>query len=300
MATRLQDPTYEAYELLAPFYDRYTEKYGHESWLAEIETIALEHGLRGSRLLDVGCGTGKSFLPMLARGYDVTAFDLSPSMVARACDAAAGSAAEVLVADVRDLPELGRFDLATALDDALNYMLSDDELLAAFTGLARNLRPGGLLVFDLNTLPAFQAGLTRDMAMETEDAFFCWRGEVGASEEMAPGGIGSAVIEVFSTTDGECWRRVSSRHVQRHHPPETVRRLLAAAGFELLSCRGQMTAAEIDLVGDEQRHRKLLYFARRVPSSRRGPASRAAPASPASRRQPTALSRGSSDGGDCE
>ena len=267
MGTQVQDPTYEAYELLAPFYDLYTRKYGNELWLASIEAIALEYGLRGSRLLDVGCGTGKSFIPMLARGYEVTAFDLSPAMAERAREASAGSGAEVLVADVRDLPELGRFDMATALDDALNYLLSDDELLDAFTGLARNLRPGGLLVFDLNALPTFQAGLTRDIAVEMDDAFFCWRGEVGEAEEMPAGGIGSAVIEVFSTDDGECWRRVSSRHVQRHHPPETVERLLREAGFELLSRRGLVTAAQIDLVGDEQLHRKLLYFARRIPTS---------------------------------
>jgi SAM-dependent methyltransferase len=265
MATPVQDPACEAYELLAPFYDSYTHKYSHERWLASIEAIALEHGLRGTRLLDVGCGTGKSFLPMLARGYEVTAFDISPAMAARACEAASGSGAEVLVADVRDLPELGRFDLATALDDALNYMLSDEELMAAFSGLARNLRPGGLLVFDLNSLPAFRHGLTRDMAMETDDAFFCWRGEVMDPEDMPSGGIGSSVIEVFSSEDGECWRRTSSRHVQRHHPPEVVERLLREAGFELLSRRGQVTAAQIDRVGDEARHRKLLYFARRVP-----------------------------------
>src|SRR3954468_12214028 len=155
MATRPEDPTYAAYELLAPFYDSYTREYGHERWLANLEAIAIEHGLRGSRLLDVGCGTGKSFLPMIERGYEVTAFDISPAMAVRACEAAAGSGAEVLVADVRDLPQLGRFDIATALDDALNYMLSDDELFAAFEGLARNLRPGGLLVFDVNTLPTF-------------------------------------------------------------------------------------------------------------------------------------------------
>jgi SAM-dependent methyltransferase len=267
MATQIEDPTYEAYELLAPFYDRYTHKYGHEDWLASIETIAHEHGLHGSRLLDIGCGTGKSFLPMLKRGYEVTAFDISPAMVARACEAAAGSGAEVLVGDVRQLPRLGRFDLAIALDDALNYMLSDDELLDAFRGVARNLRPGGLLVFDLNSLPTFQAGLTSDMAMELDDAFFCWRGELGAGEEMAPGGIGSAVIEVFSTDDGECWRRVSSRHVQRHHPPETVSRLLREGGFEPLSCRGQVSASQIEPFGDEQRHRKLVYFARRCPTS---------------------------------
>jgi SAM-dependent methyltransferase len=270
MASEIQDPTYAAYELLAPFYDCYTQRYGNEQLLANIEAIALEHGLRGSRLLDVGCGTGKSFLPMLARGYDVTAFDISPAMAARASEAAAGSGAEVFVADVRQLPAIGRFDLATALDDAFNYLLSDDELRAAFEGLAANLRPGGMLVFDLNSLPAFQDGLTRDMAMEVDGAFFCWRGEVGAPAEMGPGGIGSAVIEVFSSEDGECWRRVSSRHVQRHHPPETVVRLLHEAGFELLSLRGLVTGAQIDRVGDEQRHRKLLYFARRAPSRWKG------------------------------
>src|SRR3954451_22920523 len=267
MATQIQDPTYEAYELLAPFYDRYTHQYGHERWLASIEAIALEHGLRGSRLLDVGWGTGKSFLPMIERGYEVTAFDISPAMAVRACEAAAGSGAGVLVADVRDLPQLGRFDVATALDDALNYMLSDEELFAAFEGLARNLRTGGLLVFDLNTLPTFQAGLTRDMAMEADGAFFCWRGEVGAAAEMEPGDIGSARIEGFSTDDGECWRRVSSRHVQRHHPPETVERLLRAAGFELLSRRGQVTPAQIEPEGHEDSHRKLVYFARRAATS---------------------------------
>jgi hypothetical protein len=103
--------------------------------------------------------------------------------------------------------------------------------------------------------------------MEVDNAFFCWRGEVGAPDEMGPGGIGSAVIEVFSTDDGECWRRVSSRHVQRHHPPETVERLLREAGFELLSRRGLVTGAKIDRLGDEERHRKLLYFARRLPTS---------------------------------
>ena len=74
MATQIEDPAVAAYELLAPFYDLYTHDYGHDDWLANIEAIALEHGLSGRRLLDVGCGTGKSFVPMLALGYDVTAF----------------------------------------------------------------------------------------------------------------------------------------------------------------------------------------------------------------------------------
>src|SRR5256885_6693798 len=132
MATQIEDPAVAAYELLAPFYDLYTHDYGHDGWLANIEAIAIDHGLAGHRLLDVGCGTGKSFLPMLARGYEVTACDISPGMVERASEA---GDAEVFVADARELPEVGPFDLAIALDDALNYLLSDEELAMGVDGM---------------------------------------------------------------------------------------------------------------------------------------------------------------------
>jgi SAM-dependent methyltransferase len=178
--------------------------------------------------------------------------------------ARAAGGAEVLVADARELPDLGPFDMAMALDDALNYLLSDEELGMVFEGVARNLRPGGVFVFDLNTLLTYRQLFTRDMATEVGDAFFCWRGEE-RSEELVPGSIATSVIEVFASGGGECWRRYSSRHVQRHHPPATVERLLGEAGLELLSRRGQMTGTSIDAVGDDELHTKLLYFTRLAP-----------------------------------
>jgi SAM-dependent methyltransferase len=254
------DPAVAAYDALAPFYDRYTGGYDHARWLGNLEAVATEHGLSGGRLLDVGCGTGKSFLPMLRRGYEVVGVDISPAMVDEARRAADG-AADVLVADVRDLPVLGSFDLVTALDDALNYLLTDEELGAALHGIARNLRPGGMLVFDLNTLATYRGFFAQDAAFDVDGAFMCWRGEGDPDSE--PGCMSTSTVEVFATDDGECWRRVRSHHVQRHHPPDLVARLLRAAGLELVDRRGQVTGAALDPVGDEERHAKLVYFARR-------------------------------------
>jgi SAM-dependent methyltransferase len=259
-----EDPTLTAYESLAPFYNSYTSSYGHEAWLANVEKIALSHGLRGNRVLDVGCGTGKSFLPMLERGYEVTACDISPAMVERAREVA-GDETRVVVADARELPVLGRFDLVTSIDDALNYLLSEQELATAFEGIARNLRPGGLFAFDLNTLSCYRNYFLRDMAVEVDGAFFCWRGEAEPAD-VEPGALLAASIEVFSSDGGDCWRRSSSRHVQRHHPPEVVERLLSDAGFALVERRGQIVGAQMDPVGDEETHMKLDYFARRLPT----------------------------------
>jgi SAM-dependent methyltransferase len=263
MTLTFDDPIAAAYDAFAPAYDLYTRGYDYATWMANVEAVARRHGLLGQRLLDVGCGTGKSFLPMLDRGYEVTAFDVSPAMVERAREAAAGSCATVLVADVRDLPVLGRFDFATSMDDALNYLLTEEELRMAFAGVARNLRPGGLFAFDLNTLAAYSQ-FPGQSVFEVDGTFFCWLREAGEPGNE-PGAIFTSAIEMFASEDGECWRRSTSRHVQRHHPADLIERLLGEAGFELVECCGQLSGGRLEPGADESVHAKLDYFARRLP-----------------------------------
>lgn len=256
------DPARTAYEAFAPFYDAYTHSYDHERWLGNLEAVALEAGLRGRRLLDVGCGTGKSFMPMLARGYEVVACDISPAMVERARQRSGLADADVLVADMRDLPRLGTFDLATCLDDSLNYLLSDEELEDALAGVARNVRPGGLFIFDMNSLAVYENLFSQDAVIETDEAMFCWRGT--GAREVPRGATYEATIEIFAETHAECWARTTSRHLQRHHDQARVRELLASAGFELAGLRGQVTGAELEQPVDESLHLKLVYFCRRT------------------------------------
>ena len=142
MTLTLESDSAAAYAVLAPAYDLLTAEYAYGPWLAAIESLALRHGLTGRRLLDVACGTGKSFMPLLDRGYDVTACDISPEMAAGARAKAAGRA-DVLVADMRRLPVLGEFDLITCIDDAINHLLGPDEVADTLAGLRENLAPGG-------------------------------------------------------------------------------------------------------------------------------------------------------------
>src|ERR671925_551448 len=92
-----------AYDAFAPFYDDFTAHHDYEAWTATLEALARRRGLEGARLLDVACGTGKSFLPFLARGYTVTACDVSPAMVEIA-RGRAGGRARLLEADVPEAP----------------------------------------------------------------------------------------------------------------------------------------------------------------------------------------------------
>src|SRR5580765_2825792 len=138
MTVLTADGAAHAYAALARHYDVLTKAFQHERWLERLESLALAHGLSGDRLLDVACGTGKSFLPLLHRGYHVTACDISEEMLAVA-RGRVGPEVELLQADVRDLPPLGPFDLVTWLDDAVNYLLGDDDLGQAIGCIARTL-----------------------------------------------------------------------------------------------------------------------------------------------------------------
>ncbi len=254
-----------AYDALAFAYDELTETYCHDEWTARLEELAAAQGLRGRQLLDVACGTGKSFLPFQRRGWSVTASDLSEGMLRRAAAKAPG--ARLVRADMRDLPRLGRFDLVTCLDDSLNYLLAPGELRAALGGIARNLAPGGVAVWDLNTTAMYRGAFASSWAAQRGELFLAWRGSTPT--DLRPGELGSVSIDVFAPESDGTWRRSSSAHVQRHWTRPAVERLATEAGLSIVAVRGQLPGAVLEDDLDDDRHTKAVYVAIRCDSHNR-------------------------------
>ena len=252
-----------AYEALAEGYDVLTAGYPYEAWLDRIEAIARHHGARGRRMFDVACGTGRSFAPLLERGWDVVACDLSPAMAARAHERAAGRA-EIFVADMRALERFGAFDLVTCLDDALNYLLEEDDLRAALAGLARNLAPGGVAVWDVSTLRMYRTLFASEATTEGDGLRVTWRGRADAG--VAPGSLAEAVVDVAAIAGGTCSTGV---HRQRHWPLDDVVRLAGEAGLEVLDVFGQHRGARLERGADEAVHGKALFVASAADQGRR-------------------------------
>lgn len=250
----------EAYEAIAPVYDDFTAHHDYELWLGNLLPKLRRHNLRGNRLLDVACGTGKSFLPMLERGWEVTACDISPSMLARAREKT-GEEATLSVADMRELPEFDRFDLVWALDDAVNYLLSGEELESALAGMARNLAPHGLLMFDVNTLRSYRTFFAETEIVERGGRRLIWRGQ--ASSDVPPRSICESRFEV-EDIGGPIKREpvASHLHRQRHFPTEEVLKALERAGLQCLDVYGHGFDAVPHQPLDELVHTKAVYISR--------------------------------------
>ena len=247
----------EAYDRFAPVYDEFNSANNYELWLGEVLLPELEkHGLRRGRALDIGCGTGRAFDPLLDRGWEVVGCDASEGMLGQAAEKF-GSRVELFQADARKLgsadPDGAGYQLVLLLNEVVNYLTEDGDLERAFAGVRRNLSPDGLVVFDTNTSLWFRESFASGRSEEMSARGWDWHGlnesvERGATYEARLSGHG---VE-------------SHVHRQRHWTPEEVEQALEGSGLRPLAALGQREEnwqVILETPADEERDSKIVNIA---------------------------------------
>jgi SAM-dependent methyltransferase len=247
------DTAKQTYDAYAPVYDEFNRGYMYERWTGRLLSRAEEAGIGGRRLLDVACGTGLSFIRQLEAGWEVTGCDISPEMLERARERAGGRA-ELVEADMRELPRLGEFDLIWAVGDPFNYLLEIGELEATLRGMGRNLAPGGIALFDLNTLVTYRTWFSEEIVVEDEGQRLVWQGQL-SPEEVTPGTLAEASFDV----PGQPGQ--THVHRQRHFGEEQARAAIERAGLDCVALYGELEG-ELSPGLDENHHTKAVYLCR--------------------------------------
>ncbi|MCB1327713.1 MAG: class I SAM-dependent methyltransferase [Spirochaetales bacterium] len=137
------------FEELAPLYaDLEGRREGIQEQCQALLNLAREHG-PVENILDLGCGTGEHLAALsgLVDPKRLLGVDIAPAMIRVARERYPGIRFEP--GDMRALGLIERFDLIISLFGCLNYLHSDEELLAALTGARERLKPGGRLLFEV-------------------------------------------------------------------------------------------------------------------------------------------------------
>jgi ubiquinone/menaquinone biosynthesis C-methylase UbiE len=117
--------------------------------------LAVAAGVPGSRVLDLGCGTGRLTVALAAAGHSVTGVDPARAMLAVARTKAGAEKVAWIEGTAASVPTLA-FDLALMTSHVAQVFVEDTDWSDTLRHLARALVPGGRLVFDSRD-PAAQA-----------------------------------------------------------------------------------------------------------------------------------------------
>lgn len=131
-----------------------------------IEKILRKHKVES--VLDLTCGTGSQLFWLAKRGFKVTGVDLSPALLNIAKEKAQKEKLDVplLEGDMRTI-QVGKFDAVITIFNAIGH-LTKEGFEKALQNIHRNLKNGGLYIFDIFNLDAMTDNVVNDLAMDLQ------------------------------------------------------------------------------------------------------------------------------------
>lgn len=175
-------------------------------------------------ILDIPCGSGRHSLPLAGEGYNVTGIDISEQNIQNLKQAGnlKGFPVEALRGDLLECEIAGEFDLAICLGNSFNYF-PYNKTVAFVDKVSDVLKPGGKFLINTGVLAeSIMTNFTDKEWYEMEGIFFLlenfYREDHGMLETKMIF-IKNSLIE----------RKTAFHFI---HTLETIRRILARAGFE--------------------------------------------------------------------
>jgi SAM-dependent methyltransferase len=104
----------------------------------------------GSRVLELGVGTGRLAIPLAARDIEVWGVDNAPAMLDRLQAKPGGDRVHLVVGDFADVDDLveGSFSLVFVAFNSLFELPTQDAQVRCIEGVARRLNDGGVFVVE--------------------------------------------------------------------------------------------------------------------------------------------------------
>ncbi|MCD7812468.1 MAG: class I SAM-dependent methyltransferase [Lachnospiraceae bacterium] len=197
-----------SYESFARVYDLFMSDTPYDEWCEYLHSLLLRYGVTDGLVLELGCGTGQMTERLAACGYDMIGVDNSLDMleIAREKMAERESAARrdddeisdsamrrkpeeegkipkqetepdilYLLQDMREFELYGTVRAVVSICDSMNYITEEADLLQVFRLVNNYLDPGGIFIFDLNTLYKYEEILAENVFAENRDeGSFIW------------------------------------------------------------------------------------------------------------------------------
>ena len=203
----------QAYTSFAQVYDTFMDNVPYEEWGEYICEVLKEYKIKDALVLELGCGTGSLTEYLAGKGYDMIGVDNSMDMLELAMEKKERSGHDILylLQDMREFELYGTVAAVVSICDSMNYITSEDELKQVFSLVSNYLDPGGLFLFDLNTIYKYEELLGDTVIAENRDeCSFIWENSYYPDEK-----INEYDLTIFIREKEGLYRKYEETHYQR-------------------------------------------------------------------------------------
>ena len=143
------------YETFSFYYDALTENVDYPARAAYLDGLVQKYLRSGGKvMLDLACGTGTLTEEMAKRGYDMIGVDYSEGMLGQAMEKKIEQQLPIqyVCQDMRELELYSTVDATICTLDSLNHLPGFEDVETVFRKVWEFTEPGGVFLFDMNTL----------------------------------------------------------------------------------------------------------------------------------------------------
>lgn len=249
------------YESFAEVYDLFMDNVPYDVWKAHLLDILGQYHITDGLVAELGCGTGKMTRRLAEAGYDMIGIDNSYDMLSIAMEHPTEDIL-YLCQDMRAFELYGTVAAVISVCDSMNYIVEYEDLVEVIRLVNNYLDPGGVFVFDMNTLYKYRTQLADNTFAENrEQGSFIWENTFDEDSRINEYDL---TLYIQDEEDADYFMRFEEVHYQRAYEIAEIQKALQEGGMEFL---GVLDADTMDVV---QETTERMYVIAKEQGKKRG------------------------------
>ena len=228
------------YRDFARFYDALTLNIDYLKRTQYLCTLFDLYNFKPNLILDLACGTGSFAINLHDLGYDMIACDSSVQMLSAAKNKAALLKKDILFLhqSMTDFDLYGTVDCVVCCLDSINHLILKSDVKRTFEKVSLFLNPGGLFIFDVNTIYKHNSILADNTFIYDLENLFCvWQNSL----------LKNNLIKInldFFERENSNYNRYTEEFYEKAYSIEEILLLLKQSGLNILGFFDELTLNE--------------------------------------------------------
>lgn len=218
----------DSYKYLSMAYDELMLDVDYDKWADYVDYLIKDQEKNALNIYEAGCGTGAISVRLAKKGYKMLCSDISEEMLEKAAQNARNTGVNInfILQDMRKASCSGYRDAVIACCDAVNYLVSNNDLNEFLKSAYNMLCEDGIILFDISSRYKLENIIGDNIFYEdNENTTYFWQNTFDNKTQCV-----TMDLTLFMS-DGDVYKRFDEQHIQRAYTVLEITDMLSRTGF---------------------------------------------------------------------